>query len=354
MTRLPSLSRLLLGGFSKERAYRLIVTAIAGIVLCLPAYGRSIDGFNDRDIDSFIDELVREEGFSRPALEKMFEKVEFKPRIVELISKPAERRLTWWEYRNLFINDKRVDDGVEFWKKNQKILDKASETYGVSQSVIIGILGIETGFGQNSGGFRVVDALSTLGFGYPRRATFFKKELREFLILSREQGFDPLALKGSYAGAMGIPQFMPSSYRAYAIDFDKSGQADIWESSADAIGSIASYLSRHGWIEGKPVASRASVRGQKYSSLISDNPRPTRSVNEAKNLGWQSRQVLPESARVRGLKLEGKNGTEHWLTMTNFYVITRYNRSDLYAMAVWQLGSQIEDEMRASVPHRLW
>lgn len=310
----------------------------------LPAHS---EGFKSSDIDEFINELVRDEGFSKPALEKMFKEVEYKPRIVQLISKPAERRLTWWEYRNLFINDTRIDQGVEFWKKHQKILDQASKEYGVPQSVIIGILGIETGFGRQSGGFRVVDALSTLGFGYPRRATFFRKELKEFLMLAREQGFNPLELTGSYAGAMGIPQFMPSSYRAYAIDFDKNGQADIWGSPADAIGSIASYLSRHGWVEGKPVASKATVKGEKYSTLISGNPRPTRSVNEARNLGWKSQQVLPDSARVRGLKLEGKNGTEHWLTMTNFYVITRYNKSDLYAMAVWQLGRQVEKKLMA-------
>ncbi|WP_230460488.1 lytic murein transglycosylase B [Sansalvadorimonas verongulae] len=324
----------------KKRAALLVASLSFTVGLSLPAH--SEEGFKPSDIDGFINELVRDEGFSRPDLEKMFKEVEYKPRIVELISRPAERRLTWWEYRNLFINDLRVQQGVEFWKQHQKVLDQASKEYGVPKSVIIGILGIETGFGRNSGGFRVVDALSTLGFGYPRRAKFFRKELKEFLVLAREQGFDPLTLTGSYAGAMGIPQFMPSSYRAYAIDFDKNGQADIWGSPADAIGSIAAYLNRHGWVEGKPIASRANVQGQKYSDLLSKSPRPTRSVNEARKLGWKSQQVLPGSARVRGLKLEGKNGTEHWLTMTNFYVITRYNKSDLYAMAVWQLGHQVE------------
>ena len=345
--------RLAAGLFAKDQWVRsfkgTLMAMTAGVALSMPVYSADIEGFDSKDIGGFIDELVRDEGFSRPDLEKMFGQVEFKPRIVELISKPAERRLAWWEYRNLFINDRRIDEGVAFWQKNRDILEKASKTYGVAPHVIIGILGIETGFGQNSGGFRVVDALSTLGFGYPRRATFFRKELREFLVLSREQGFDPLTLKGSYAGAMGIPQFMPSSYRAYAVDFDKSGQADIWKSSADAIGSIAAYLSRHGWVEGKPIASKSSVKGQKYSTLISKNPRPTRSVNEARQLGWQSHQVLPDSARVRGLQLEGRNGPEHWLTMTNFYVITRYNKSDMYAMAVWQLGNQVEKKMKAGV-----
>ena len=322
----------------------LIAVFLTGLILSVPSYG---EGFNKADIDGFIDELVRDEGFSRPVLEKMFGDVEYKSRIVEIMQRPAEKRLTWAEYKNLLINDKRINDGVEFWQKHHKTLEKASEVYGVSSSVIIGILGIETGFGQNSGGFRVVDALATLGFKYPRRATFFRNELKEFLILSREQGFDPLKLTGSYAGAMGIPQFMPSSYRAYAIDFDKSGQADIWGSPADAIGSIASYLNRHGWQEGKPVAAKATVQGQKYTKVIDKNPRPTRSVNEARNLGWRTTKVLPDAARVRGLKLEGKTGAEHWLTLTNFYVITRYNKSDLYAMAVYQLGNMVEQRMKS-------
>ncbi|MCL6269125.1 lytic murein transglycosylase B [Sansalvadorimonas sp. 2012CJ34-2] len=332
------------GTHMRIRFKSLIAVFLTGLFLSVPSYG---EGFNKADIDGFIDELVRDEGFSRPVLEKMFNDVEYKSRIVEIMQRPAEKRLTWAEYKNLLINDKRINDGVEFWRAHRKTLEKASSEYGVSTSVIIGILGIETGFGQNSGGFRVVDALATLGFKYPRRATFFRKELKEFLILAREQGFDPLTLTGSYAGAMGIPQFMPSSYREYAIDFDKDGQADIWESPADAIGSIASYLSRHGWQKGKPVAAKASVQGQKYAKAIDKNPRPTHSVNEVKNLGWRTTRVLSDTARVRGLKLEGRSGTEHWLTLTNFYVITRYNKSDLYAMAVYQLGDMIEKKMKS-------
>ncbi len=324
----------------------LAALLLAGIFLSMSSYG---EGFSKADIDGFIDELVRGEGFSRPALEKMFSNVEYKSRIVEIMERPAERRMTWGEYKALLINEKRINDGVRFWKQHQKILEKASQEYGVAPSVIIGILGIETGFGQNTGGFRVVDALATLGFKYPRRATFFRKELKELLLLAREQGFDPLSLTGSYAGAMGLPQFMPSSYRAYAIDFDKDGQADIWQSMADAIGSIAAYLSRHGWEQGKPVAARATVHGQRYARVLDKNPRPTRSVNETKNLGWRTVRVLQDSARVRGLKLEGQSGIEHWLTLTNFYVITRYNKSDLYAMAVYQLGNQIEKKMKSQV-----
>ena len=333
------------------RLKTLLAILAAGLTFSVPGYSAEpAQGFDQADINSFIDELVQEDSFSRSDLEKVFREVEYKERIIELISRPAERRLTWWEYRNLFINDRRIDRGVEFWKTHQKTLDQAAKEYGVSPAVIIGILGIETGFGRNKGGFRVVDALSTLGFGYPRRAEFFRKELKEFLLLARDQGFNPLSLTGSYAGAMGIPQFMPSSYRAYAIDFDKSGQVDIWSSPADAIGSIAAYLSRHGWVEGKPVASRATVKGEQYAKLIANSPRPTRSLNEARTLGWKPNMVIPSTDKVRGLTLDGKNGPEYWLTMTNFYVITRYNKSDLYAMAVMQLGRHVEKKMKTATP----
>ena len=326
---------------------RTLCIATLGVAFSNLATAAEQADFNKQELNNFINELVKEDGFSRTDLEKLFAKAEYKTRIIELISKPAERRLTWGEYRNLFINDRRINQGVEFWKENKVLLDQAAAKYGVSPAVIIGILGIETGFGRNSGGFRVVDALSTLGFGYPRRAAFFKKELRSLLQLAKQQGFDPLELKGSYAGAMGIPQFMPSSYLAYAVDFDGNGQADIWNSNADAIGSIASYLSRHGWTAGEPVAARATVTGKNTDNFISKNSKPAHTLSDASKMGWKSTTYLPNSIKVRGLELDGSQGAEHWLTTNNFYVITRYNRSDLYAMAVWQLGDHVEKKLNA-------
>ena len=326
---------------------RTLCIATLGVAFSNLATAAEQADFNKQELNNFINELVKEDGFSRTDLEKLFAKAEYKTRIIELISKPAERRLTWGEYRNLFINDRRINQGVEFWKENKDLLDQAAAKYGVAPATIIGILGIETGFGRNSGGFRVVDALSTLGFGYPRRAAFFKKELRSLLQLAKQQGFDPLELKGSYAGAMGIPQFMPSSYLAYAVDFDGNGQADIWNSNADAIGSIASYLSRHGWTAGEPVAARATVTGKNTDNFISKNSKPAHTLSDASKMGWKSTTYLPNSIKVRGLELDGSQGTEHWLTTNNFYVITRYNRSDLYAMAVWQLGDHVEKKLNA-------
>ena len=326
---------------------RALCVATLGVAFSTAATADKQADFNKQELNSFINQLVKEDGFSRSELEKLFAQAEYQNRIIALISKPAERRLTWGEYRNLFINDRRINQGVEFWKENKDLLDQAAKKYGVSPAAIIGILGIETGFGRNSGGFRVVDALATLGFGYPRRATFFKKELRSLLQLAKEQGFNPLELKGSYAGAMGIPQFMPSSYLAYAVDFDGNGQADIWNSNADAIGSIASYLSRHGWTAGQPVAARAKVTGKNADNFVSKNSKPAHSLSDASKMGWKSTTSLPRSIKVRGLELDGSQGTEHWLTTNNFYVITRYNRSDLYAMAVWQLGDHIQKKLNA-------
>ncbi len=325
----------------------LVGSVLVGSSVVMPVQADGIAG--QPEVKLFIDELVKEEGFDQQALESLFKQVESQDRIIELMDRPAERSLEWWEYRNRFISDLVVQRGVEFWKKNQKTLENAEKTYGVPAYVILGILGVETHYGRFRGGFRVVDALSTLGFNYPRRATYFQGQLKAFLILSREQGFDPLSLTGSYAGAMGIPQFMPSSYREYAVDFDGSGQADIWDSPADAIGSIASYLSRHGWAEGKPVATQAKVKGKQFGDILEDNPKPSMLMSRAKDAGWRAQKDVPSSAKVRGLKLQGKDAPEYWLTLDNFYVITRYNRSNLYAMAVYQLGRQVQSQYQAQL-----
>ncbi len=326
----------------------VLCSAVASVVFSCASWATAEQPTLDQaQVSSFINEMVEKDGYSRAELNKIFASAEHKTRIIELISKPAEGRLTWERYRNLFINDRRIDQGVEYWQQHRSTLERAAQEYGVAPSVIIGILGIETSFGRNSGGFRVVDALSTLGFGFPRRAAFFKKELREFLLLTKEQGFDPLELKGSYAGAMGIPQFMPSSYRAYAVDFDGNGQADIWNTPADAIGSIASYLKRHGWEANAPVAVQATLTKNDAAKLATSNSLPSMTIEELVSKGWKNDSPLPKGIKVRPLVLDGANGDEYWLTAKNFYAITRYNRSDLYAMAVWQLGEHVEKKLKS-------
>jgi membrane-bound lytic murein transglycosylase B len=202
----------------------------------------------------------------------------------------------------------------------------------------VAIIGVETFFGRNTGNWRVIDALATLGFDYPPRADFFRKELREFLLLTREQQVDPLALKGSYAGAMGLPQFMPSSFRAYAVDFDHDGHIDIWSNPVDAIGSVASYFQRHGWVAGDPVVTRARIEGTRFADGLTQGLEPLKSVGDLRRLGWTPLDAVDDSYAVTAFRLEGAEGDEFWMGLPNFYVITRYNRSVMYAMAVHQLS----------------
>ncbi len=300
------------------------------------------------EVASFIDEMVKTHHFNRNKLIKLFDKVTYQPKIIKLMERPAEKRLTWEKYRSLFMKPFNIKNGVKFWKENHHALIKAENTYGVSPVAIVGILGVETRFGRITGGYKAIDALSTLAFSYPPREKFFKKELSKLLLLSRQEKMNPLTLTGSYAGALGMPQFMPSSYLAYAVDFTKSGQADIWSTPADAIGSIANYLKVHGWTKGEKIAVPAVVTN-KGEQVISKSPVTTMSVEQAKQQGLLNTKWLPSTSRVRGLKLDGKKGAEYWMTTNNFYAITRYNRSDLYAMAVYQLGSAIKKEYKASI-----
>ena len=241
----------------------------------------------------------------------------------------------------MFITDTRIARGVDFWRQHEAALARAEQEYGVPAQIIVSIIGVETFFGRNTGNYRVIDALSTLGFDYPPRAPFFRKELREFLLLAREQQVDPLTLKGSYAGAMGLPQFMPSSFRAYAVDFDGDGHINIWTDPDDAIGSVASYFKRHGWVGGQQVVSRADARGDRVDEGLSPGLDPVMSVGELRGLGWASHDALRDDMPVTAFRLDGDKGPEYWMGLNNFYAITRYNRSVMYAMAVYQLSESL-------------
>lgn len=292
-------------------------------------------------VAEFVGELTRDYGFAGEQLMGLFREVERKQAILDAISRPAERVKQWKEYRPMFITDTRIARGVDFWRQHEAALARAEQEYGVPAQIIVSIIGVETFFGRNTGNYRVIDALSTLGFDYPPRAPFFRKELREFLLLAREQQVDPLTLKGSYAGAMGLPQFMPSSFRAYAVDFDGDGHINIWTDPDDAIGSVASYFKRHGWVAGQQVVSRATARGDRVDEGLSPALNPVMSVGELRQLGWASHDALRDDMPVTAFRLEGDNGPEYWLGLNNFYAITRYNRSVMYAMAVYQLSESL-------------
>jgi membrane-bound lytic murein transglycosylase B len=295
---------------------------------------------------AFEAKMVQEHGFKAEELRRLLGDAERKDSILEAIARPAEKRLTWGEYRKIFITQARIDGGVAFWRENKDVLAQAAKRFGVDPEVVVAIIGVETRYGGNMGSYRVIDALATLAFDYPPRSAFFGGELEQFLVMAREQGFDALQLKGSYAGAMGMGQFIPSSFRAYAVDFDGDGRADIWNNRADAIGSVANYFNRHGWTTGAHVVDRASAVGSVATDRMNPGLEPNTAVSELPALGLSPRGSLPAQERVLPLMLETDAGTEYWLGRHNFYVITRYNRSPLYAMAVHQLSQEILAALR--------
>ena len=292
----------------------------------------------------FIDEMVANENFDRAELQVLFGQVERKQSIIDAISRPAERTLTWGKYRKIFLKKSRIEGGAEFWAENRTVLDAAEKRYGIPAEIIVSIIGVETLYGGNTGSYRVMDALSTLAFDYPKRAPFFRSELKHFLILAREQNQPPLELKGSYAGAMGLGQFMPSSYRAYAADYDEDGFIDIWTNRSDAIWSVANYLKRHGWSNGEAITSRAQVVEGYNAAVMNQGLKPEFTLTQLAESG-----VTPVMDGLSGdmpataMMLEGTQGKEFWLGLHNFYVITRYNHSKLYAMAVFQLAEEIRN-----------
>ncbi|MEH6591327.1 MAG: lytic murein transglycosylase B [Halioglobus sp.] len=295
-----------------------------------------------------IDQLVAEEGFDRQELEGVFASAERKDSIITAMSRPAEKTKAWYEYRAIFLTDKRETQGVAFYEQHRETLMRAEQEFGVPAEMIVAIIGVETLYGAITGSYRVIDALSTLAFDYPKRSTFFTKELKHFLVLAREQGLDPLTLKGSYAGAMGLGQFMPSSYRAYAVDFDGDDLIDIWNNPVDAIGSVANYFKSHGWNAGDPVVYAATANNdvpdamfvQKRSDL-----KPTYTVAEFSEAGVTVEQELDPQQKVTAMKFALEEGYEYWLGLHNFYVITRYNHSAMYAMSVYQLSQGIDGKL---------
>jgi membrane-bound lytic murein transglycosylase B len=274
----------------------------------------------------------------------------FKQSIVDAISRPAEAK-PWFEYRPIFVTEKRIRGGVEFWRENADVISQAAEQYGVDPQVIVAIIGVETFYGGNTGGYRVLDALTTLSFYYPDtgndRSDFFSRELMQFLVLGKEESLPLREVTGSYAGAMGLGQFMPSSYREYAVDLDGDGRRDLWSSMPDIIGSVANYLHRHGWEEGQPVAWPAQVAEGADMELVAN--RDYRAQNNVADLGAGGfTATRPDDAESVGdatpatvTGLEEADGNRYWITFGNFYVITRYNRSPLYAMAVHELSEAI-------------
>lgn len=301
------------------------------------------------DVQAFIDEMVRDHGFARTELEDTLAEAERKQAILDAISRPAEKTLTWGEYRRIFLTTERIDAGRAFWAEHADTLSATAASSGVPEHIIVGITGVETYFGRITGGYRVLDALTTLAFHYPPRSAFFRRELKAYLLLVREEGLVASEPTGSYAGAMGRPQFMPSSYRAYAFDATGDGRRDIWNDWADVAGSIANYLKVHGWQEGGDIAARATL-GDGWQG---PPPRPrntleaSATVRSLREAGVVFATDLPGDSKAELLSYEGLDGPEYWVGFHNFFVITRYNRSVMYALAVLQLGEEIAGAVNA-------
>lgn len=309
--------------------------------------------FSERaDVQAFIRHMKTQHQYDSQYLTRLFKETASEPKVIKAISKPYEK-LPWYRYQELLVSEKRVQDGLQFWKEHESMLEKAQEQYGVPAEMIVAIIGVETSYGKNKGNFPVFQTLATLAFDYPPRSAFFKKELEEFLLLIKEQGLDPLKMTGSYAGAVGMPQFMPSSYRKYAVESGK-GPIDLINNDSDAVYSVANYFKVHGWKQNGAVASPATLTAtadNKASTLFNQcdpkNPKPSITLQALETKG-----VLPKTKEGFKNKNElasfitlerSPTAQEYWLGLNNFYVITRYNHSTHYAMAVFKLATRIKE-----------
>ena len=323
----------------------------AGIAFFLfvvsPSYAVDLDR---PDVQAFIDSMAKEHDYDRGELRDILGQAEMQSSIIDLISKPAEKTLTWAEYRPIFMTRKRIEAGAAFWLENREALEDITSRTGVPIEIFVGIIGVETYFGRITGGHRVLDALATLAFYYPPRAKFFRGELEQFLLLVREENMQPGDAFGSYAGAMGRPQFMPSSYRAYAVDSTGDGKRDIWNNWKDVAGSIANYFNAHGWRSGEEIATLATI-GDRWTGPFPENVlKPIETVSSLSQSGVMFSTTMPNDSASQLLTLEGAHGEEHWVGFHNFFVITRYNHSVMYALAVHQLGQEIALKVDSNDP----
>jgi membrane-bound lytic murein transglycosylase B len=298
------------------------------------------------DVVAFVQRVVAASTYSEQELADLFGQVEKQEHLFAKLDKPAEKELEWWQYRRIFIKDKRISEGVNFWRKHRQLLAEVSEQTGVPEEIIVAIIGVETYYGIYRGKDPVFDSLVTLAFDYPRRAKFFTTELEQFLLLAKEQNFEARSLRGSYAGAMGMPQFISSSYRSYAVDFDGDGQTNLFDSIPDIAGSVANYFVRHGWQRDGRVARPLTAIDDNSIDQLEPGVKPNYKWQKLKQSGLASSIPIDLEAPVALVELQQRDHPEYWAGFQNFYVITRYNHSELYAMAVYQLAKLISHEFK--------
>jgi membrane-bound lytic murein transglycosylase B len=312
------------------------------LLACAPALAWA--SYTERpEVEAFMRDLVKRHGLVESELKRVFAKAQRLDPVLEAIARPAEKVRSWEEYRALLITERRITEGVQFWRKFPRTLERAQKKYGVPPQYVVAIIGVETYYGRNTGNWRVVDALTTLAFDYPPRAGFFRSELESYLLMARDTGLDVFSVRGSYAGAIGIPQFMPSSARRYAVDFDGNGRIDLQNSRADAIGSVANFLKVHGWQRDADVAMAARVTGEGWREYMSGRFEAKHSLAEMRQAGIEFDS--PQPADASGVLIELSNRdkpSEFRVGLRNFYVITRYNRSAMYAAAVTDLARELK------------
>ena len=300
------------------------------------------------DVQAFLGEMASRHGFAPRELEDIFAQVQFQAGVMKSVTRPHPTDKSWRTYRSVFLNNERLSGGEVFRRENAEALARAASTYGVPEEIIVAIIGVETKYGRITGGYRVIDSLTTLAFDYPRRGRFFRGELEQFLLFVRELGDDALAMKGSFAGAMGLPQFMPSSYRRYAVDFDSDGRRDLF-TPADAIGSVGNFLKEHGWVSGGPIAVPVQTEGEAWRTLVDGGIKPVRPLSTlaAAGVRWDSAagatQLPPDTDAVL-IELETPDApSAYWVGFRNFYALTRYNQSSFYAIAVVELANALRN-----------
>lgn len=318
-----------------------------------PAAFSWAENFSERlEVREFITEMHEKHGFERARLIRLFRQAQPQPKAIKAIMPPRDPSIRSWQaYRGRNVEPVRIEAGLRFWAQQHGALETAQRTYGVPEEIIVAIIGIETIYGRNTGKFPTLATLATLTFDYPPRAALFRGELEALLLLARESGQDPLAYSGSYAGALGIPQFLPSSLRNWGVDFDGDGRIDISASAADAIGSVANFLKNHGWEANGPVAVSAGIAGGRHQELIEAGIEPRLTPDQMKAYGVTAADAPDAPCALIDL-VTPDEATEYWLGFRNFHALTRYNRSSFYAMAVYALSRELRAEREARLAIR--
>jgi len=330
---------------TNPRGFRRLFGISAAVTLtALLAAPCSAQTYADRaDVKAFATEMTERHGFRQGEIERVLGGARYLDSVLTLMTPGPATQRSWQAYRANFLNPQRVDAGVAFWRRYAAMLDRATRVYGVPPEIVVAIIGVETEYGRNTGSFRVLDALATLAFDYPRRGEFFRGELEQFLLLARESRADAGSFRGSYAGAIGIPQFMPGSIRRYAVDFDGDGRLDLRASAADAIGSVANFLAQHGWLAGAEIAVPAEVTGERYRLLVDGGVEAIYRAEELREADVAFDAGVDGDTPSVLIELESPDAPSEYLVgLQNFYVLTRYNRSIFYAAAVRELAAAVK------------